>query len=266
MLIGIGALVTMFYASFMQGLMFKHQVEWDFLSFQELLRHIVSPTTYYILSISVITVVALTVFALIFWGIRLMTGFRIKRKIIHVALLLVWLGGIVLIVSTGMVEFYHHAWHNEKKETKMLPATDTLYLKSVSPEMKISNNPWNVYYDRENDHFYGMPRLSVYKSEDDRIWLHVVKAAEGKSKIDAYRYAEDISYDVTVRDSLLLFPTFFSVEPQNQWNFQFLHMRLYVPEGTVIIPDKLLCDKILTGNYFAHKWVMTKKGLHQAEE
>ncbi|MDR1672405.1 MAG: PspC domain-containing protein [Bacteroidales bacterium] len=268
-LTGIGSAVLMFCVYFMQGLLFEHSVEWDFLPFHELLRHVVSPAAYYTLCASGIIVAALMVFALIFWGVRLMTKFRIRYKIVHVALLLTWFGGIVLIAVTVMVEFRHHAWRNDVIETKMLPVADTLYLKAIPSEMKISNNPLDIYYDRGNGRFYGMPHLSIHKSEDDRIRLRIRKEANGRSKMDAYRYAEDISYHVTVCDSLLLFPSFFSVEPPHQWNFQFLNMTLYVPEGTVIIPDKLLCDKIFGGShhaYYRHKWIMEKNGLHKLEE
>ncbi|MDR1865730.1 MAG: PspC domain-containing protein [Bacteroidales bacterium] len=257
-LAGTGILLLAGSLLLFQDLIFGHAIEWDWFSFAELLQHVVSPVSYLILHICGCIIVFLPVAACLFWGIRLMRGFTVKGRFVHVLLLLVWLSGMVVLTLAGIFEARNFAWHNGIKETTTLPSADTLYLEAM-PAMKISNNPLDMYYDKETGRFYGKPTLMIRKSEDGKTGLVINRESQGKTKIDAYRHAENIGYHVDVRDSLLLFPSFFTVQPENQWKFQYLNMILYVPEGTVIAANETLCGDLMfkRRRFSGCKWIMT---------
>ncbi len=249
---------------FVQDIAFNHWVEWDFLSFNELFRHIISPGSYTLLFICSVIVGALIIFALFFWGIKLIAGFQVKHKMLHVALSILWVIAIVAGVVVCFLEARNYAWRNEQLvEIKQIAPADTLFLAAIPSQMKISNNPMDVYYDKTNGCFYGKPNLHVRRSDDGQIKLRLNKEAQGKSRMDAYQYAENIEYNVVVQDSLLTFPPHFKVVPQDKWKFQTLDMVLYVPEGTVIVADETLCTDRALGRWFRWNfstycaWIMT---------
>ena len=129
----------------------------------------------------------------------------------------------------------------------------------------------SIYLDKENQYFYGKPYLRIHKSEDEHIRLRSSRNSQGESKLAAYRYAEDIDYNVEISDSLLIFDEYFNIKPQEKWKFQSLQMTLYVPVGTVIVVDETIINVRFSGNlprwrHDSLNWVMTEdKGLQLNE-
>ena len=128
------------------------------------------------------------------------------------------------------------------------------------------------FQEKDNLCFYGKPNLRIQKSEDGQTKLKFNRESQGESKRAAYQYAENITYSVDVRDSLLTFDPYFTVTPQNKWKFQTLDVVLHIPEGAVIVVDDALCHDRILGRWFRRRanaectWVMTKKGLQRLGE
>jgi len=266
--LGISLAIGLIVSFFMQNIIFNHLnvIDWDFLSFTELLQHIISPASYIILVICAIVTVVMVIFAFLFWGVKLMVGFHVKHKLLHVMLFVLWLAAIVTGIGTCVAQASNFYWRNDYiAETRLLAPSDTLFLAMAPSNLQISNNPLEVYFDKDHRCFYGKPNLNIRKSDNGQIKLMLERESQGESKRAAYRYAENISYSVDVRDSLLIFDPFFTVVPQNKWKFQTLDMTLYVPVGTVIIFDKTMFQNRI---YRAgvrwywnsdNPWVMTEK-------
>jgi hypothetical protein len=262
MAIGMTSLITM------QDIIFSSKVEWDFLSFTQLLRHIISPSAYSVIAICVLTASALLIFAFLFWGAKLVTGFKVRHKFLHTALAILW----IVVFGTGIVACVSQVGNFARSndpivETLHIAPSDTLYLALAPSNLQISNNPMDIYFDKDNCRFYGTPNLRIQRSGDGQIALRLSRKSQGKSKIAAYQYAENIEYSVEVRDSLLIFDRFFTVMPQDKWKFQSLDVTLFVPEGTIVIADDALCRDRITRSFprrFENcTWVMTEqRGLH----
>ena len=248
---GIGFAVSLICLFFMQDLAFRHFVEWDFLSFTELLKHIISGTSYSILLICTVLTVALFTFALIFWGLKLAIGFKVKYKMMHLALSILFIGVIITAIVTSVAQARDFAWNNSPvAEMRELNASDTLYLSLAPSNLQLSNNPVEVYFDKENLRFYGKPNIHIRKSDDGQTKLRLNRESQGESRRAARQYAENISYSVDVRDSLLVFDPYFTVTPQDKWKFQTLDVTLYVPIGAMIVIDETLNNYSVTGRYF----------------
>jgi phage shock protein PspC (stress-responsive transcriptional regulator) len=258
---------------FMQDIVFNKFVEWDFLSFTEIVPYFTSPASYTLLIICSILISSLLIFALLFWGVKLIAGFKVKRKLLHVSLFVLWFVAIVTGLVVCLAEARNYTWSSDQiVETRPVIAADTLYLVAKPSPRSISNNPMDIYFDRDNQRFYGKPNLNIRKSDDGQIKLHLNRESQGESKRAAYQYAENITYNVEIVDSLLTFDPYFTVTPPNRYKFQNLGMILYIPEGTVIIADETLCNDRYLGRMFrwrhqdSSKWIMTEsKGLQPIE-
>ena len=271
--LGVGFAISFISFSFLQDIAFNRWVEWDFLSFTELFRHIISPTSYTLLLICVILITTMFIFALLFWGVKLISGIKVRHKLLHVSLFILWMliffMGIMVCISTAR----SFAWRNEQiVETLQITSADTLYLALSPSKLQISNNPMDIYYDKDNSCFYGKPILNIQKSDDGQTRLRYRRESQGENKRAARQHAENITYLVNVHDSLLLFDPFFTVIPQDRWKFQTLDMTLYVPEGTIVVADEALCNDRILGRYWRWRssedciWVMTEnKGLQRVK-
>ena len=264
---GIGFAIFLISMLFMQDIAFNHLVEWDFLSFTELFRQIISPASYTILLICAILAAAMFVLAILFWAGKLISGSQVKHKLLHVALAVLWIAVLVTCLVTAIAQARNFAWRNEQiVETVQIAPSDTLYLALSPTKLQISNNPMDIYFDKDNRCFYGKPNLKVRKSDSGQFTMRFNRESQGESKRAAYNYADNIAYTVDVRDSLLTFDPYFTVIPQDKWKFQSLDVVLYVPEGTTIIADKALCR-----NFRWHStdyvWIMTEnRGLQRVEK
>ena len=264
---GIGFAISLFCFLFIQDIAFNHFVEWDFLSFTELFRQIISPASYTILLVCTILAAVLFVFALLFWGVKMLSGSMVRHKLLHVAFAIIWIAVIITVIVTSISQARNFAWRNEQiVETVSITPSDTLYLALAPSKLQISNNPMEIFFDKDSHCFYGKPNLNVRKSDNGQFKLRFTRESQGESKRAAYNYAENIIYSVDVRDSLLTFDLYFTVIPQDKWKFQTLDIMLYVPEGTVIIADKTFCRHFRWHSGADNTWVMTeKRGIQRVE-
>jgi phage shock protein PspC (stress-responsive transcriptional regulator) len=277
---GVGIAVGSVSLFFVKDFIFRHWVNWenrenwenwDFLSFQELFSHIVSPLSYHLMLVCTGLIILLTVAALIFWGIRLISRFKIKYSAIHIGLLIMWLLSIGTLVGVCVTESLQWAAHNEIKETKILTTGDTLYIDMAPSSTKLSNHSMDVYFDKEKQRFCGTPDLHISKSEDEQVRLVVRRRAQGNNKSSAYHNAESINYTLSVQDSLLLLPEYFTVNPANQWKFQSLSITLYLPVGKTVQLSDAVCHSRRGWSWYLPlsrdcKWIVTEKNGLQAAE
>jgi phage shock protein PspC (stress-responsive transcriptional regulator) len=262
---GIAVILMCFAVFLFQDIILMYETEWDILTFDELLRHMVSPSSYGILIVCATLIIVLTVAAFMYWGIKIITWTKVKYVKLHVALLILWLLIIPAGIITAVREACNYKWHNKTDETVAITtARDTIYLNMHAPELRLSNN-FKIYYDKKNACFYGKPDIFFRTSTDGNASMEIVKSSQGRNKLAALEYAEKIGYEVVVRDSLIVFPPYFTVEPQGEWRCQQLDIFLYIPENTVIISDRSLCHsgilRIWSGHDAVCKWIMTKNGL-----
>ena len=248
---GIGFAISLISLFFLQDLVFHHFVELDFLSFTELLKHIITDTSYSILLICSVLIAALLTFALIFWGLKLALGFKVKYKMMHLALSILFIGVIISAIVTSVAQARDFAWNNTPiAEMRSLNASDTLYLSLAPSNLQLSNNPMEVYFDKENLRFYGKPNIHIQKSDDGQTKLRLNRESLGESRRAARQYAENITYTVDTRDSLLIFDPYFTVTPQDKWKFQTLDLTLFIPVGDMIVIDETLYNYSVTGRFF----------------
>jgi phage shock protein PspC (stress-responsive transcriptional regulator) len=251
-LTGIGILLSCCSLLLMQDFIFLHEIEWDFFSFNELLQHILSPIPYTLLMICGSLFILLTVFACLYWGIKMIFNYKVKCRKLHFALLIIWFLTIPAMIVVSVYEAGKYKLHKEITETVELNTNDTIYL-TVKEPLKLSNNPVEVYYDRSNNRFYGKPELQICKTSNGVSKLEIRKEAQGKNKLEAFRHAEDIIYEIDINDSVIALPAYFMVEPRDEWKFQQLTVILYVPENTVVIADKSFSeDKIVRRWHFGY--------------
>jgi phage shock protein PspC (stress-responsive transcriptional regulator) len=247
-----------------QDFIFMHETEWDFLTFGELLQHMISPVSYNILVTCAIVIAVLTVLACLYWGIKIIAHSRVKHVKWHITLLIIWLLTIPTVIITFAYEAGNYKHYNKTYESVTITASDTLYLDMPAPELKLSNN-FRIYYDREEGHFYGKPDIFIRKSIDGNVKMEIIKDARNRNKHVAFDNAENIEYGFGVRDSLITFSPYFSVDPPEVWKFQHVDVVLYVPENTVIIFSKSLCHadivRLWSRRGYSCKWIMKKDGL-----
>jgi phage shock protein PspC (stress-responsive transcriptional regulator) len=254
------------------SLLLLHDVifNWSFFPlfpFNGFLSHIVSRSSYTILSVSTAVFMILTVAACIYWGVKAITGTKVKYPQIHIVLLIIYF----IIPSVIGTQIFREAgnYFGYNKSVKTIPVNtgDTVYLTLKSTDLETLGYPSGGYFDDENNRFYGKPEMHIYLNENDGISkLQIIKTSRGKNKHTALKYANDINYQFDVENSQITFSPYFTIDPLNDWKNQRLEITLSVPENTVIIIDETLCYSDIIKFHSGHDghpcaWIMTKRGL-----
>jgi phage shock protein PspC (stress-responsive transcriptional regulator) len=267
---GIGAVIFLGFLFFAQEMFFYNNIEWELLTFSELLQCLVSPSSYVVATVCAVLFAGPVILACFYWGIRLIMGLNLQHRMLHVTMLSLWLASIPVAAFVCFRETRNYIMYNEINETVTLSVADTVFLNAAADGLKISNNPAaDVYYDKENKRFYGKVNVYVGRSSDKTARLHITRTAHGRTKLDAYRNAENILFDRNglANDSDFVFPAHFAVEPHDQWRFQELRFSLYLPENTRVVAGREFSASRSFHPYLNgdHVWIMTDKGLKRSE-
>jgi hypothetical protein len=226
-----------------------------------------SSSSYNIISTGMILFIILTVAACIYWGIKAITGSKVKYPHIHIILLIIWFLTIPVMTATFIREAGNYIGYNKSTKTFNINACDTIYLNMNPSEVAIPDNLSGAYYDGESKCYYGKPDMYIRKS-DDKSKLKITKTSRGRNNREAFEYVGDIVYDFDVENSQITVSPYFTVDQINKWKNQRLEIVLYVPENTVVIVDESLCytNIIVKPRLSEHdgntcKWIMTHEGI-----
>jgi phage shock protein PspC (stress-responsive transcriptional regulator) len=250
------------------GLLLLHDIiaEWHFLPFNFVPR-IISTSSYNAIFLSMALFILLTVAACIYWGIKAITGTKVKYPPVHIILLIIWFITIPVGVSYLVREVGNYFWYNESTRTTRINASDTIYLNMKPSNLGILNYTFGTYFDDDDNRVYGKPEMYIRKS-DGMPEIKLVMASRGKNKRAALMSADNIDFRIETVNSQITVPPYFTVEPLNKWKSQHVKIILSIPENTVIIVDKSLChsDIIISPRRSGHdgnacKWIMTKEGI-----
>lgn len=215
---------------------------------------------------------------LIFFGTKALFGYRSKGKFIGYTVLTVWIAGIILasIVAVQVVENYSSESNHLIEETIDQSNTKTLYLNLNSMYDKKFDNPsyalsnYNIVNTKKSMKLYGKPYLNIKKSESNETNLTFSFVANGKTKKDAFKRAQKISYFWNKSDSILLFDPYFTVKENNKLFKRELLMTLEIPEGKIVYIDSSMHNLIYDienmqnmwdEDMIGKKWIMTSEGL-----
>ena len=206
---------------------------------------------------------------LLYWGIMLFVGSIFISIIINLAKILTgntrkwWIvnsfftiiniTGLIFIIVAGIQEAENFSENTQVSKKITL-------LKSNEDSITIKVNVTDLYYkktwDFESNHkfsfpigsdrcnyndgkisIYGKPSLRFSQSNNDSIYIEVIKKANGKDNPDAKRNAEFINYSWRFDKNIIILDEVFSII-NSKWRNQNAEIVLYLPEKCKITFDE----------------------------
>ena len=224
---------------------------------------------------------AVPVIALVLFAIRVAFNTRAINRTVSFALLVVWLGGVmvsIFYITKVFSEFKEEAAFTQVRELKKYDAytlvldRSRFFSKEDSVKYQINTDKYRgkVILNEMDDPF-NLPRnvrLNIEKSDNDRVTLTQNNSSHGKNFEAALSHAQNIRYDFSKQDSLLNFSPFLQLNRNTNWRDQEVELTLKVPVGVKLFltddMDRLnfsfdywSCD----GEEARKVWVMTEEGL-----
>jgi hypothetical protein len=139
---------------------------------------------------------------------------------------------------------------------------DTLYIRSgikiddikVDKEIVLPGEESDVFYiNDEKKEIYFRTNIDIETSEDNRISYEIRKSSAGRSRLDAEKKCERLLYNSYIKGKSLYLDEFFTIPSGTKWSFDYVTVKIHIPDGTVIYMDKTM--ERLYHSYSDHDFV-----------
>jgi phage shock protein PspC (stress-responsive transcriptional regulator) len=256
--------------------------EWNLnnIEFGEAVGFFVSPTIATIGIIGVILLVAIPLLGLIYGVIKAIFRFKAHDRVGAAGISGLWLITLVVLIVLGINEGVQYSTEGRTREEQVLtiPQNKKLIIKSLpypsSPydDRTEYNYHSSFWIDRHNDSVSLLirPTVRIEYSEDSIAGIYIRKTARGANAPDAKRYAADINYTFSQKDSLLVLDPVYRLYERSRFHAQQVDVVIDLPSGTIVYLDKSLEELLYSvlntedtwsGNLAGDEWIMTSEGL-----
>ena len=231
-------------------------------------------------------VVGIPILMLIYQGLKLLLKIKVSNKWLNYSAVALWLIGLFMAINLFAEVQAEFSYKNMVREKYVLasPASGTLYLNlpdtfqwSDEEQESIDDEDldravfrWGLHSDIEEPLEHYLPEIDIQKSKSDSFELHVIKSSKGKSKKEALRKAEAISYSYVLKDSMAYFNPRYVIPSNHKWRAQNVKIIVKVPNGKSVFLGRklepLIYDIDNVSNTYDrdminHKWTMLPDGL-----
>lgn len=211
-------------------------------------------------------------------GLRMIFKIKSGGTIIGLSCLALW---IFSIINLGIIAVNQFKNFNEKADTYTVSTNldstseDTIYLSNINNELSHNKDVLKIedIYLASKDSYnllYGKPEIRFEKSETSNYEIIIRKHAKSKTKKDAFKSVENISFKWVLQDSTLHIDRFFKINNNIKWKSQKVTIYIKIPVGKRIVIDDYTYEHAnICNNNFKHfyrnfnsnsPWEMNRRG------
>ena len=232
-----------------------------------------------IASIAVLLFVGIPLVMLVYAGFKLLLGIRKGNRLIGLGAGILWVIGLGLAIYSSLN--IADQFSDEASSKQVIPIAktkcDTLYLRvkeikewdneqdhnehhmsiSIHKRLVISVDSANTYF--------GFPTIDIVRGETDSTEIVVYNEARGRDRKEALHFADNISYSLFQKDSLIEFMPYYSIPKDEKWRAQDVHVEIRLPKGKIVYLGKsmkhILWDiknetDTWDGDMVSRRWIM----------
>lgn len=198
--------------------------------------------TLWMLVLGTILAMGAPAIALMYVGIKLITGSTRKIRGLALSLISLFTVGVILCVYGGIKTGKEFTSHEEVVETNIIPASvgDTLYIE-ILPDV-VFNRTNDKHYEfgdltkvTDSLIYYGEPVNLRFEPTNDKDYkLRVVRCAQGRNREIASTLARNIDYHYEVSGDSLFFNSYLSTPSKDLYRAQLVDLIIYVPVGKYV--------------------------------
>lgn len=190
--------------------------EWNFIPYE-----VVEATFPLAGVIAILIVFFIPCFYILTAGLTVIAKRKVMSTSVGWSILGVWLIAILVTFATVPNVFRDFRDESEISRTETVNASGTV--------LQFTLDDYNEY-NRQGGNFYGID-LDIRQGKDNLLTLKSDILSRGRNARDAKENANMIEYNLSVKDSVVIFPDIYEFKRDGKFRFQELELTLYVPEG-----------------------------------
>jgi len=261
---------------------FSTNIEGVHLSYlPDFLNYIISPAIVPWTKVLITLTVTLPLLAMIYGGVKMIFWFRARDGFVLLGGFILWVlsaAALSIILFNEGISYVETAHFSSRDYFNTVP--DTLFITSgkklsdtnYDNEISIPDEDYEIFISDEKNEIYLRTFLDIESAEENSVSLEINKYSAGRNHNEALSKAEKLIYDYRISGDSLVIDEFCRIPPERKWSFDDVRLKVYVPEGTVIIMDKVTEDQYHRGDEYDfisdpryRLWLMTEEGLDRIE-
>ncbi|MBI9035266.1 MAG: PspC domain-containing protein [Bacteroidales bacterium] len=241
-----------------------------------------SPLIYTLSVVGATLLIGIPLMSMVFLGIRLVFNVRISAKSIGIPATLIWFGSLFLCATLALIISKDFRMGAEEERKYTLNNDNKTWELDMSSEVQDNIQlhgeefivmDWGNTQAKLNSYFLGSPNIRFSKTTKDEAYIMLTYEGRGRNMQEANENISGIRYDLDVSDSVIHFDRFFQLSSDQKWRAQEVHVRVYLPEGTKVVPTAGFAkyqDRWIYGFHGDPKadreYIMTDDGMEIIEE
>ena len=240
----------------------------------------VSPSLQVLMSISLLLVIGVPAFYLIYVLIKMIFNIKATSKWLNASMLVLMIAGFILAFYSVTMAAREYSYEQKKRNNIALvqPVSDTLYVDVFNdPDFDRNNHHDISIFGRKFNYAKGTSEfmvpevgLKIEKATGTEFELDQVISSHGNSDKDAYENASKVRFKIEQLDSLLKVAEYFPLDKNERFRNQRVKLILKVPVGKSVYLSagtKHILDDVdnVTDTWdwemINHSWTMTNRGL-----
>ena len=187
---------------------------------------------------------------LITWLIRRIMGVRTKTHYLGYVFGSLWVIGLVSAIILGGLfarNFKTKSGIEEQMSMFVQPQQGKLYVDVASSPIRYyggdwfgfeGNDDWPVYGINQDTLMLNNVRVNLVKSKDSSFHIYKVRFSRGNNPEAARKLAENIQFNITQQDSIIILPKGFPISRQDKFRNQQVLVIVEIPVGKRIQIDR----------------------------
>jgi phage shock protein PspC (stress-responsive transcriptional regulator) len=175
------------------------------------------------------------VVAILWYFIRLITGFRPRRRVVGPVLGTLWFAGFVcaVLLVISIVRDFQMDYRDTAPVVITQPTSNRLVLRRADDDEEVSgfNLMGNFIRLEDDTTVIEDVKIDIEKSDADTFRVMLEKGSEGLTVDQARVSARDITYIISQSDSVLNLPSGIFIPRRDQFRNQRVRIKIYVPVG-----------------------------------
>ena len=254
-LAGFASLLAFIAAFFFRypGFISIDSIETNLFYLPDFLNLILNPSvTPWIMTLTSVIVI-LPLFALIYWGIKMIFWFKVRDGIVSLIALILWVLSITILALILFDQGISFAEKGDKSEQVVIENPhDTIYLKVINKisdlkydeEITLPGNDHSLYINRSQNEIFSRPRIRLMNSENNALTLAIEKHSKGRIRKEALEKAESLVYNYKISKDTISLDEYYNIPVKYKWTGADLRINIFLPKGTVIRFDKSAEDML----------------------
>lgn len=210
---------------------------------QDFLGYVVSPVSApWIIGLGLLVFV-LPMLALIYWGVKMIFWFRAKDGIWNLGAFVLWAmaaTALVMILFNEGISFSEtgrsstQTLLSEKPDTLYITANPNVSAMNFEKQFSVPDEDFTIYMNDSIHQLWIPARLNLNILKDGMAKVEISRKSSARTRSEAVRKSESILYNHSVRNDTIFLDEYFTLPAGSRWTADFVDVKLYVPENTVL--------------------------------